>query len=556
MIDVITTTLSKHVKSHPDLAKHFAISDLGRCLYNSASILLRTLVPLGSINLLVEQLHPSSPFRETVLEILTYMTNDRRMGRIRKELKVIERAFDILRQRTSVVSDDSVLNCINLILSDVPREEHAAELQNILCNVLENWEDDFRNDRRDYDLHSITKNCFSNFKGNDPNLVNRLIAVILQREHVYQAYTALALCTTQSEEALQLVANNIQLVQKVVDKSSDQCLAWSDSLVLIQNILKTDIGRETLWNYKRLNDFYVTHTKMMSIAGEAAKATVFDILTKFNEIALSKPNQKGEVISVVQSWNLGPLMRTMLKHARNKFWLSYLPLDPPIKTEILTEFVSLLSSELKNGGMPLFTTNLLDTILQLRPDAFVGANLRAGADLEDLYATLYKIVIFGNDGSIDVTFRCEAMILFIRLLSLDKVLKKVIKDKELIDGAVQLCDNPDTPLHFKLLIFSFLGHLMPRSKSRTNNLNAAERAIEQFVTATNPNSARSPIMTPIKPFEHLFAQKTSTRIATMFGAWILAYFSSTELGREILRNELKDQSAFEWLKNSNDDRTV
>jgi hypothetical protein len=30
MIDVITTTLSKHVKSHPDLAKHFAISGLPR----------------------------------------------------------------------------------------------------------------------------------------------------------------------------------------------------------------------------------------------------------------------------------------------------------------------------------------------------------------------------------------------------------------------------------------------------------------------------------------------------------------------------------------------
>lgn len=110
------------------------------------------------------------------------------MGRIRKELKVIKRAFDILRQRTSVVSDDSVLNCINLILSDVPSkiikafvpaantsyniigEEHAAELQNILCEVLENWEDDFRNDRRDYDLHSITKNCFSNFKGREIGL--------------------------------------------------------------------------------------------------------------------------------------------------------------------------------------------------------------------------------------------------------------------------------------------------------------------------------------------------------------------------------------------------
>jgi hypothetical protein len=36
-------------------------------------------------------------------------------------------------------------------------------------------------------------------------------------------------------------------------------------------------------------------------------------------------DQKHEVISVVQSWNLSPLMRTMLKHARNKFWLSYLP---------------------------------------------------------------------------------------------------------------------------------------------------------------------------------------------------------------------------------------
>lgn len=45
--------------------------------------------------------------------------------------------------------------------------------------------------------------------------------------------------TLIAEEALQLVANNIQLVQKVVDKSSDLCLAWSDSLVLMQNIFKT-----------------------------------------------------------------------------------------------------------------------------------------------------------------------------------------------------------------------------------------------------------------------------------------------------------------------------
>lgn len=60
-----------------------------------------------------------------------------------------------------------------------------------------------------------------------------------------------------------------------------------------------------------------------------------------------------------------------------------------------------------------------------KADAFVGANLRAGADLEDLYATLYKIVIFGNDGSIDVTFRCEAMILFIRLLSLGKFVNQI-----------------------------------------------------------------------------------------------------------------------------------
>jgi hypothetical protein len=42
-----------------------------------------------------------------------------------------------------------------------------------------------------------------------------------------------------ADEALQLVANNIQLVQKVVDTSSDLCLAWSDSLVLMQNIFKT-----------------------------------------------------------------------------------------------------------------------------------------------------------------------------------------------------------------------------------------------------------------------------------------------------------------------------
>jgi hypothetical protein len=60
------------------------------------------------------------------------------MGRIRKELKVIERAFDILRQRTSFVNDDSVLNCINLILSDVPSKtiKTFVPAANTSCNIL------------------------------------------------------------------------------------------------------------------------------------------------------------------------------------------------------------------------------------------------------------------------------------------------------------------------------------------------------------------------------------------------------------------------------------
>lgn len=43
---------------------------------------------------------------------------------------------------------------------------------------------------------------------------------------------------------------------------------------------------------------------MMSIAGEAAKATVFDILTKFNEIALSK-RKYGDIKLTSVTNNLG-----------------------------------------------------------------------------------------------------------------------------------------------------------------------------------------------------------------------------------------------------------